>query len=147
MRSIVLIADNDRAVNALLREVLERSGLTVRQCFDGRAAMAAARADDVAVLVCDLDMPGANGIEVLESLADLPSAPAAVVVSGYLDTATRRRLQALPFVREVFGKPFDLLGFAAAVAALLPASARAVGAEAAGGETPPDGAKNGPRRP
>lgn len=108
----VLIADNDRAVNGLLREVLEQRGLCVRQSFDGQDAMAQARAADVAVLVCDLDMPGASGAEVLESLADLPSPPPAIVVSGYLDAATRARLTALPFVRDLFGKPFDLRAFA-----------------------------------
>lgn len=108
----ILIADNDRAVNGLLSEVLSRFGLDVRQAFDGQAASAMARDPQVCLLVCDLDMPGASGIEVLESLADLPSPPLAVVVSGYLDARVRARLAALPFVRDVLSKPFDLLAFA-----------------------------------
>lgn len=115
----VLIADNDRAVNGLLSEVLARFGVPVRQVFDGRAAVDAARDPEVAVLVCDLDMPGATGFEVLESLRDLALPPRTIVVSGYLDAAARERLLAMPFVREVFGKPFDLLAFAERVRALL----------------------------
>ncbi|MBL9079815.1 MAG: response regulator [Planctomycetes bacterium] len=128
MRSLVLIADNDRTVNGLLRDVLVQRGLQVRQCFDGRAAMQEGRAADVGVLVCDLDMPGASGIEVLESLADLAAPPPAVVVSGYLDAATRARLQALPFVQAVLGKPFDLLAFADRVARLVAPATDSAGA-------------------
>jgi CheY-like chemotaxis protein len=126
----VLIADNDPAVNGLLRDVLERSGLAVVQAFDGRTALALAREPQVRVLVCDLDMPGASGVEVLEALALLPVPPDAVVVSGYVDAAVRTRLRALPFVREVLGKPFDLMAFAGRVAELLAASGRQPDAEA-----------------
>ncbi len=115
----VLIADNDRAVNDLLSEVLARFGVPVCQAFDGRAASAMARNPEIRILVCDLDMPGASGIEVLESLADLARPPLAVVVSGYLDSGVRTRLAALSFVRAVFGKPFDLLSFAERVRELL----------------------------
>lgn len=125
--STVLVADNDRAVNDLLREVLTAFGLTVQQAFDGRAASRLARDPSVRVLVCDLDMPGAPGLEVLESLADLPQPPASIVVSGYLDATVRSRLGALPFVRDVLGKPFDLMQFATRVREL-------VVAEGAGGE-------------
>jgi DNA-binding response OmpR family regulator len=111
----VLIADNDRAVSGLLSEVLQRSGLHPIHAYDGYEARQMAREDSVRVLVCDLDMPGASGLEVLESLSDLPSPPKVVVISGYLDSAIEARLRALPFVKDVMRKPFDLLVFAAAV--------------------------------
>ena len=111
----VLIADNDRAVSGLLREVLERAGLRVEQAFDGEEARRMARVSGVACLVCDLDMPRANGIEVLESLRAVAAPPPVVVVSGYLDAEVRARLAELPFVREVMRKPFDVLRFSAKV--------------------------------
>jgi CheY-like chemotaxis protein len=115
MAPAVLIADNDSAVSALLTEVLVRRGLTVWHAFDGETARQKAREPAVGVLVCDLDMPRASGLEVLESLRDLVRPPLTVVVSGYLDTALQERLRALPHVREVLRKPFDLLAFAARV--------------------------------
>jgi len=123
----ILIADNDRAVNDLLRDVLARFGLPVLQAFDGRAAAALGRDPQVRVLVCDLDMPGASGAEVIESLADLVPPPQVIVVSGYLDAGVRARLAALPFVREVLGKPFDLLVFAERVRDLLATDTPAAG--------------------
>lgn len=114
----VLIADNDRAVSALLTEILARTGLSVEHAYDGEAAQEMVRRGSYGVLVCDLDMPRASGLEVLESLRDLASPPAVVVISGYLDGEVAQRLGALPFVREVLRKPFDLLAFAGRIRAL-----------------------------
>lgn len=112
---IVLVADNDLAVSGLLCAMLARAGLTVRQAFDGEQARRQVRDPDVRVLVCDLDMPKLSGTEVLESMADLEAPPAAIVVSGFVDEATQERLAALPYVRLVLRKPFDLLAFVASV--------------------------------
>lgn len=131
----VLLADNDRAVSALLTELLRRFGVAVEPAYDGEEAKAKARDPGIHAIVCDLDMPKASGVEVLESLADLASPPPAIVISGYIDEAVRQRLQRLPFVRDVLRKPFDLLAFAARVKRLAtadgdapPAAAAAAGA-------------------
>lgn len=115
---LVLIADNDRAVSSLLGEVLTRKGMRTTFAYDGEAAADLARDPGIAALVCDLDMPKRHGLDVLASLADLPVPPATVVVSGYLDRAIEERLQALPFVRAVLRKPFDLFAFAERVRGL-----------------------------
>jgi CheY-like chemotaxis protein len=123
---LVLIADNDRAVSSLLGEVLARAGLAVQCVFDGETAREKAREHGVAVLVCDLDMPRRSGVEVIESLADLSQPPLVVVVSGYLDGGIQRRLGAMPYVRGVLPKPFDLLAFAEKVRVLAHAHRAAV---------------------
>lgn len=119
----VLIADNDAEVSSLLADVLVRNGLSVQVCFDGEAASALARSQSIRVLVCDLDMPRASGLEVVESLRALPTQPAVVVISGYLDPGVEARLVVLPFVREILRKPFDLLDFARRVVELAGAQA------------------------
>ncbi|MCB9877417.1 MAG: response regulator [Planctomycetes bacterium] len=111
----VLIADNDRDVSSLLVELLRRAGLRATPAYDGPSAARLARDPALRVLVCDLDMPGASGLEVLESLCDLRRPPAVMVISGYLDDRIRTRLAALPFVHAVLGKPFDLMRFQAMV--------------------------------
>lgn len=115
----VLIADNDSAVSELLTEVLVRNGLSVRHAYDGESAREQAMLPDVRVLVCDLDMPKASGLDVLESLAACATQPEVVVISGYLDPLVVERLAKLPFVREVMRKPFDLLAFAQRVVELV----------------------------
>lgn len=132
----VLIADNDRAVSGLLTDVLKQSGLQLLHAYDGDVARSLARDDRVRVLVCDLDMPGASGLEVLESLRDLREPPRSIVISGYLDTAIEARLRAMPYVQEVLRKPFDLLVFAALVRRLVAMGERSCAAgEAAASQT------------
>lgn len=126
----VLIADNDRAVSSLLTDVLVRAGLRVRHAYDGEEARTMAQAGGCKVLVCDLDMPKLSGLEVLEALADSAAPPFALVISGYLDSGVMARLGALPYVRGVLRKPFDLLRFAETVQQLVRgAGERASGAD------------------
>ncbi len=122
---VVLIADNDRAVGGLLRELLSRSGAEVHMVEDGEAAKARLAQGGIDVLVCDLDMPRASGQDVAAWLATQPQQPAMLVVSGYVDEATRAQLAAMPFVRAVLSKPFDLFAFRDAVMAV-PRGAAAV---------------------
>ena len=138
----VLIADNDRAVSGLLADVLGQSGIELCHAYDGKGDKLLARDPEVQVLVCDLDMPGATGLEVLESLRDLERPPLVVVVSGYLDGAIEAQLRTLSFVREVLRKPFDLLSFAAIIRRLLAQASEAPAREAgdAPGAGPPEGA-------
>lgn len=130
----MLIADNDRAVSGLLAEVLQQSGIRPQHAYDGREAQVRAREPGLRVLVCDLDMPGASGLDVLESLRDLPEPPSVVVISGYLDARIEERLRRLPFVREVLRKPFDLLRFASAVRTLASPPASSGGIEGVAAE-------------
>lgn len=127
----VLLADNDRAVSALLTEILTRTGLAVAHAYDGDTARAMVRQPGLRAIVCDLDMPRTSGLEVLESMVDLCAAPPVVVISGYLDASIHERLRRLPFVREVLAKPFDLLAFAARIRqlALAPLCDHATSAE------------------
>ncbi|MBL8755224.1 MAG: response regulator [Planctomycetes bacterium] len=99
-------------MSALLAEVLVRAGMSVVHAQDGEEARIRVREPGLAAVVCDLDMPRASGLEVLESMADLPFVPPAIVVSGYLDDSIAARLAKLAWVREVMRKPFDLLAFA-----------------------------------
>jgi DNA-binding response OmpR family regulator len=128
----VLIADNDRGVSGLLTEVLSRAGVPVVHAYDGEAAQRLAADPAIRVVVTDLDMPGASGLDVVESLRSRRSPPLVIVISGYLDAEVRTKLGACPFVREVLGKPFDLLAFASRVRDLL--AAAAAGSGAGGGE-------------
>ncbi len=112
-RPRILIADNDSSVSALLAEVLRASGLEPEVVGDGEAALARLHAASFRLLVCDLDMPRMDGHTVLERMAELASAPPVLIVTGYLDPRHEARLRAMPQVRAVFHKPFDVLAFAA----------------------------------
>ena len=66
----VLLADDDRALTALLAEYLEQEGFSVRAVHDGDAALAALEEASYKpdVLVLDVMMPGRDGLDTLQKL-------------------------------------------------------------------------------
>ena len=112
VRRLVLIADDDEDILALVRATIERSGHDVMAVGDGAAALSAMaeRRPDLAVL--DIAMPELDGLEVLRRLRaddatrDLPvilltaQAQAADVERGFATGASA-------YVRKPFS-PRDL---------------------------------------
>ncbi|HLU40043.1 MAG TPA: response regulator [Planctomycetota bacterium] len=109
---LVLVADNDPDVSAMLAEVLHLHGARVEVVADGGAAIDRLREGDVDLLVCDLDMPNVDGEGVVQALPGLRSPPPVVIVTGFVEDATVARLQASPHVCRVMIKPFDVIEFA-----------------------------------
>jgi CheY-like chemotaxis protein len=130
---LVLLVDNDRAINALLAEVTRRAGCRVVQAFHGEEAQGLLADGSVRLLVCDLDMPRMPGLELLEWLAAQPHQPQALVVSGFVDAAIVARLSRLPFVHSILRKPFDLTAFTRLVRDLTGPAAAAPPGEAGPG--------------
>lgn len=108
---IALVADNDPGVRTLLADLVRRGGFEVRTAVDGSSARAQLEANGVDLLVCDLDMPGLSGQQLLAWMAGLPRPPQVLVVSGFVDAGIERDLLAHAFVRAVLRKPFDVFGF------------------------------------
>ena len=112
VRRLVLIADDDEDILALVRATIERSGHEVMAVADGAAALSgmAERRPDLAVL--DIAMPELDGLEVLrrlradDEMRDLPvilltaQAQAADVERGFATGASA-------YVRKPFS-PRDL---------------------------------------
>jgi two-component system response regulator MtrA len=112
VRRLVLIADDDEDILALVRATIERSGHEVMAVADGAAALSAMaeRRPDLAVL--DIAMPEVDGLEVLrrlradDEMRDLPvilltaQAQAADVERGFATGASA-------YVRKPFS-PRDL---------------------------------------
>jgi two-component system response regulator FixJ len=83
MRNIYLVDDDD-AVRASLHSLLSlQSDLAVRSFRSGDGFLEDARALDTGVLLLDFHMPGLNGIEVLNALAESePGKFATVILTG-----------------------------------------------------------------
>jgi DNA-binding response OmpR family regulator len=72
-RPVVLCADDDEDILALVALRLERAGFEVVSVTDGDAAVAAARERRPAVAVLDVMMPRRTGLEVLAEVRSDPS--------------------------------------------------------------------------
>ncbi len=118
---LVLIADDDADILALVKAVLERSGHEVVAVGDGAEALASvhARKPDLAVL--DISMPHVDGLEVLRRLrADVETSGLPVILlSAQAQEADVER----GFATGASGyvkKPFSPRELAERVAELLP---------------------------
>jgi DNA-binding response OmpR family regulator len=65
---LVLCADDDEDILALVALRLERAGFRVVRASDGERALAIARAERPALAVLDVMMPRMTGVEVLRAL-------------------------------------------------------------------------------
>jgi two-component system, NtrC family, response regulator AtoC len=65
----VLVVDDDPAVGKVLSAQLAQAGITCRHVPDATAALALLREHPVDVVITDLRMPGASGLELLDEIA------------------------------------------------------------------------------
>jgi DNA-binding response OmpR family regulator len=63
----ILIAEDDRAIAALLIEVLAEEDYMVQTVASGTDALAALQSDRLDLALLDLDLPGMSGREVLSA--------------------------------------------------------------------------------
>ena len=79
----VLIVDDDAFLIKLTRRILKRLGIDeTREANDGAAALESLDVSTVDVVICDLNMPGMDGLEFLRHLADHEAQPAVILLSG-----------------------------------------------------------------
>jgi len=85
----ILFADDETSIRELMQLELERMGHEATVCPDGRAAVAELERNSYDCVLVDLDMPGLNGIQVIERAKELAPETEAVVLTGKssLDTA------------------------------------------------------------
>ena len=70
---LVLVVDDSPTTAAMLRMILERSGYTVRLAHSGREALAAVDAEKPDLVLCDIEMPDMDGLQVLEVMRADPA--------------------------------------------------------------------------
>jgi two-component system NtrC family response regulator len=78
----ILFADDEPSLQELMRLELPHLGHRVTVCPDGYTAVAALERDVFDCLIVDLDMPGMNGIQVIERAATLSPTTESIVLTG-----------------------------------------------------------------
>jgi len=83
----ILLAEDERNIRTVLTDELQRLGHTVVPCADGHEALQALKDHPLHgktfdVLLLDLDMPGTDGLAVLEGAKALGSDADAVILTG-----------------------------------------------------------------
>ena len=78
----ILFADDEPSLQELMRMELPHLGHRVTVCPDGYTAVAALERETFDCLIVDLDMPGMNGIQVIERAATLSPKTECIVLTG-----------------------------------------------------------------
>src|SRR5690348_2090172 len=105
----VLIVDDESGIRELISDFFARQGIATTLASDGREAIGLLERDTDAygLIVTDLDMPGADGFQVLDTARRVAPESFVVIVTGYasLDSAIRAvRMGAYDYLP----KPFSL---------------------------------------
>jgi DNA-binding NtrC family response regulator len=79
----VLIVDDEPLIRATLAEFLTQEGFQVTACADGEEALILAREHRFAVALCDVQLPGIDGIELLERLLKISPETFVVLITAY----------------------------------------------------------------
>ncbi|HKY84380.1 MAG TPA: diguanylate cyclase [Anaerolineales bacterium] len=85
---LALVADDDATFRQLLARRARRMGLTVIEAENGTEALQAVAANSFDVLVLDVYMPGATGLEVFEAARRLQPDIQAIVMTGSASVET-----------------------------------------------------------
>ena len=123
MTDDIWIIDDDRSVRFVLAEALRDAGLSVREFGDAATVRDALRKGRPALLVTDVRMPGASGLDLLGELQAREIGPV-IVMSAYTDVATTAAAYRAGAV-DYLAKPFDLDQAVAAVRRALADAPRA----------------------
>lgn len=78
----ILFADDEPSLQEVMSLELPRLGHEVTVCPDGQTAVAALEMNTYDCLLVDLDMPGLNGIQVIERAKELCPEAVAVILTG-----------------------------------------------------------------
>lgn len=105
--SRILVIDDERSIRNTLKDILEYEKYEVELAEDGIKAFDKIKAASFDVVLCDIKMPGMDGIEVLEKLQEFTPDTPVVMISGHgnIDTAVESiKKGAFDYIE----KPLDL---------------------------------------
>lgn len=104
----VMIVDDQASMRAMIRRALEDYGFRdVRDCGGGEEALAAVRANRVHLIVSDYNMPGMDGLALLEAVRSDPviGKTVFIMLTGSADREIVQKAAALG-VNNYLVKPF-----------------------------------------
>jgi DNA-binding NtrC family response regulator len=105
--SRILVIDDERSIRNTLKDILEYEKYEVDLAEDGIKALEKIKTSSYDMVLCDIKMPGMDGIEVLEKFQELIPDTPVVMISGHgnIDTAVESiKKGAFDYIE----KPLDL---------------------------------------
>lgn len=108
----VLVIDDERGLRDMLSYTLRRLKFEVAVAEDGERGVAAALTGDFDIVLCDVMMPGMNGIAVLEILKREQPALEVVMATGFPTDESAARAKELGAF-DYLAKPYQIMALCA----------------------------------
>ncbi len=83
MKRKVLVVDDERLVADTLCLIFQKRGYDCRTCYSGNDALRCVETFRPELLLCDITMPGMDGMEVAASIADKVPGCRVLLLTGY----------------------------------------------------------------
>ena len=103
---VILIIDDEECIRDSCYQVLAKEGYRVETAINGETGLAKAKEIGLDVVLVDLDMPGASGLEVMDRLNEISPGIIKIVVTGNtsvdLEREAVRKGRALTYLAKPF---------------------------------------------
>ncbi|WP_438480801.1 PAS domain S-box protein [Oleiharenicola lentus] len=118
---LILLVDDEQTNREVTQATLARQGYRVLAAANGTEAVAlfVPRADEVRLVICDLNMPKPGGVAVSRSLQRLKPDVKVLIISGLTAAADRKSTASAPPFSGFLAKPFSAEALLQHVSALL----------------------------
>jgi two-component system nitrogen regulation response regulator NtrX len=85
----ILVIDDEKSIRSTLKDILEHEGFNTEVASNGQEAIELFSKSQFDAVLCDIKMPGMDGIEVLEKLQEIANDVPVIMISGHgtIDTA------------------------------------------------------------
>ena len=101
-RETILVVDDEAGIRELIRKILSREGYRVLEAGSAEDAQAAARGQQIDLLITDVMLPGINGPELARRMQQAAPRLKALFISGHTGSAV------IPPGAAFLAKPFTL---------------------------------------
>ncbi len=90
-KPIILVVDDEEAIRSAIGRILSRADYRHFEASDPNTALGLADLYPFALVLCDVNMPGGSGLEMLRALRRVHPDIAVVMVTGMTDKGTAGR--------------------------------------------------------
>ena len=104
-RGKILVLDDEQIVLDSVTRVLEEENYEIRTCRKGAEAVEALKGGGFDILITDLKMPGMDGLQAMEALADVDPDLSMIMLTAYstVDSAVKAmKLGAVDYIKKPF---------------------------------------------
>ena len=105
--SRILVVDDELVVREVVRNVLDKPGLYLVDAADGEQAMALLLKEPFDVLICDKNLPGITGLDVIRCAKAVDENIGVLLITAYASRESAEEAMAIG-VDDYIVKPFEL---------------------------------------